>query len=115
MEREGSRKERGLSYSWLCWEYQAGWDEDNMTDQGMNSSVPLRRHTSDCRQRRTAVEQLVSHENPQQKGGLREERESAEEKECTVDCDVCVMFTLLYLFHPGKLNMPFRVCFPHSA
>lgn len=80
-----------------------------MTDQGMNSSVPPRRHTSDCRQRRTAVEQVVSHENPQQKGGLREE-ESAEEKEFTVDC---VMFALLYSFHPGKLNMLFRVCFPH--
>lgn len=109
MEREESRRERGLSYSWICWEYQAGWDEDNMTDQGMNSSVPPRRHTSDCRQRRTAVEQVVSHENPQQKGGLREE-ESAEEKEFTVDC---VMFALLYSFHPGKLNMLFRVCFPH--
>lgn len=38
-----------------------------MTDQGMNYGIPLRQHTSDCRQRRTAVEQLVSQENPNRK------------------------------------------------
>lgn len=56
-----------MSNSGTQWEYQAGWDEDNMTDQGMNSGIPLRQHMSDFRQRRTAVEQLVSHENPNRK------------------------------------------------
>lgn len=26
----------GLSNSEILWESEAGWDEDNMTDQGMN-------------------------------------------------------------------------------
>lgn len=35
--------------------YQAVWEENNMTDEVMNSGVPARPHASNSRQRRTAV------------------------------------------------------------
>lgn len=34
--RKENRSDVGMSNSGTWWEYEAGWDEDNMTDQGMN-------------------------------------------------------------------------------
>ena len=35
--------------------YQVVWEENNMTDEVMNSGIPPRPHSSNSRQKRTAV------------------------------------------------------------